>query len=325
MTIPTLNGNYIDLIILLVLIYFASEAFRYGFWVILADFISFLGSFILSLRAYKYLAEWLRASFSLSPSLSNAVGFLLTAFIAEWLLSFILFRLISVLPARILKSKFNRVLGIIPALGEGFLVVTFLLILAIGLPINPQIKRAISDSRIGGYILKESSGAERSLNDVFGGVINDSLTYFTVEPKSHERVNLNVAASDLKVNPAEETEMFALVNKARQDNGAAPLTVSPAITKVGEAYATDLWTRRYFSHYSPEGQDVGDRLIAAGIPFTFAGENLALAPTVSTAFTGLMNSPGHRANILEPRFKKIGIGAVDNGYYGIMFVQEFTD
>jgi uncharacterized protein YkwD len=52
---------------------------------------------------------------------------------------------------------------------------------------------------------------------------------------------------------------------------------------------------------------------------------LALAPTLATAHTGLMNSEGHRANILEPKFKRVGIGVIDNGVYGKMFVQVFTD
>jgi uncharacterized protein YkwD len=86
-----------------------------------------------------------------------------------------------------------------------------------------------------------------------------------------------------------------------------------------------MWERQYFGHISPEGRDIGDRLNAAGIGYSLAGENLALAPTVTTAQNGLMNSEGHRANILEPKFKKIGIGVIDNGIYGKMFVQVFTD
>jgi len=68
-----------------------------------------------------------------------------------------------------------------------------------------------------------------------------------------------------------------------------------------------------------------DRLEKAGVSYSIAGENLALAPTVQTAHTGLMNSEGHRANILEPQFKRVGIGVIDNGIYGKMFVQIFTD
>lgn len=320
-----LNGNYIDLLIILVLIYFASEAWRHGVWVLLADFASFAGSLLISLRAYKFTANLLRSNFNLSHSLSNALGFLLTAIIAETVLGYLLASAISRLPKKIWKSKWSQILALIPALGEGIIIIAFVLTLVLGLPVRPSIKKDVSESKIGGLILKETSGVEKVLNEIFGGVIEDSLTYLTIKPGSRERVSLSAPAAELKVDAEAEGQMFALVNKARSENGVSPLTWTPQITVVAEAYAKDMWVRHYFSHYSPEGKDVGDRLTASGIGYTFAGENLALAPTVSTAFTGLMNSPGHRANILEPRFKKVGIGAVDNGYYGIMFVQVFTD
>jgi uncharacterized protein YkwD len=63
----------------------------------------------------------------------------------------------------------------------------------------------------------------------------------------------------------------------------------------------------------------------AGVKFRTAGENLALAPTLQLAHTGLMNSPGHRANILRPEFGRLGIGIMDGGYHGIMVSQEFRN
>jgi uncharacterized protein YkwD len=86
-----------------------------------------------------------------------------------------------------------------------------------------------------------------------------------------------------------------------------------------------MWERKYFSHISPEGEDVGDRLDRHNINYFYAGENLALAPTTQTAHNGLMNSEGHRRNILEPQFRSVGIGVIDNGVYGKIFVQVFTD
>ena len=56
-----------------------------------------------------------------------------------------------------------------------------------------------------------------------------------------------------------------------------------------------------------------------------AGENLALAPTLHSAHTGLMHSPGHRANILRPQFGRLGIGILDAGRHGLMVTQEFRN
>src|SRR3990167_263933 len=68
----SLNGNWVDLVIILVLVYFASEAWRHGLWVILADFASFLGALLISFRAYKFTAGFFRTNFSLFPSISNS-------------------------------------------------------------------------------------------------------------------------------------------------------------------------------------------------------------------------------------------------------------
>jgi uncharacterized protein YkwD len=97
------------------------------------------------------------------------------------------------------------------------------------------------------------------------------------------------------------------------------------LRKLARSHSLDMFQRGYFSHYTPDGLSPFDRMNAANIEYTYAGENLALAPSTDLAMQGLMNSPGHRANILNPNFNKIGIGAIDGGIYGIMFSQEFTN
>jgi len=320
-----MNGNYIDLIIILILIYFATEAWRHGFWVLLADFIAFLGSLVLSLRFYKYISLFLKANFSLNLSISNALGFLFSAVIIESLLGFILGHIVHKLPEKIKKHKLNKLLGIIPALGEGIILISFLLTSIVSFPIRPQIKTDVVESKIGGIILQKTTNVEKAINEVFGGVINDSLTYLTVKPNSNESVKLNITKVDLKVDEKTEEAMFLKVNEERRKLAIPELIWDSSIVPVARAHAKDMWERSYFSHYSPEGKNVGDRLENANIKYNFAGENLALAPTLATAHAGLMASQGHRENILEPRFKKIGIGVIDNGVYGKMFVQVFID
>lgn len=320
-----LNANYIDLLILLALFYFALNSFRHGFWVILADFIAFLGSLILSLWTYKFIAEFLKVNFSLGSSLANAMGFLISAIIIESLLGYILGHLIHKLPDKLRKHKLNIYLGVLPSIGEGIILISFLLTLIMSLPIKPQVKSDIEESKIGSYFLEKTVFIERNLNEVFGGVINDSLTYLTVKPESRESVPLEVKKINLTVDEKSEAEMFKKVNEERKKLAITELVWEANLVPVGRDHAKDMWERRYFSHYSPEGKDVGDRLNEAKYKYSFAGENLALAPTVQTAHTGLMNSQGHRENILDPRFKKIGIGVIDNGVYGKMFVQVFSD
>jgi uncharacterized protein YkwD/uncharacterized membrane protein required for colicin V production len=325
MNIPSLNGNWIDLIIIIVVLFFVLEGMRHGFWVILADFLSFLGSLLFSFWAYMYAAKLLRANFSLSPSISNALGFLITAIFSEALLGYLFGLAITKLPKKLKKMKGQKVLAFFPALGEGLVIIGFILTLAIGLPIAPKIKLSITQAKIGNYILGQTSGIESKVNEVFGGVIEDSITYFTIQPGSRERVELEVTTQELKADEVSEREMLHLVNKERVAAGLDPLVLNPSLVPVARAHATDMWERKYFGHVSPEGDDVSDRLADWDVNYNYAGENLALAPTVTTAHTGLMNSEGHRDNILESEYNDVGIGVIDNGVYGKMFVQVFTD
>lgn len=319
------NGNYIDLIIIIILLYYITEAFRHGFWIILADFISFLGSLILSLRFYKYISSFLKLNFSLNLSVANAIGYLIAAIVFDSLLAYITGFLIYKLPEKVKKHKLNKIFGIFPGIGEGLAIVAFLLTFLMALPIKPQLKDDISNSKIGGLILDKTVAIESYINDIFGGVINDSLTYFTVSTNSSDTIKLEVKSFNLTIDEKSEKELFDLVNSERKKLAIPELTWDKEILPIARNYAKDMWERKYFSHFSPEGKNVGDRLGLSKIDYTFAGENLALAPTVKTAHKGLMNSKGHRENILESKFKKMAIGTIDNGVYGKIFVQVFID
>ena len=119
--------------------------------------------------------------------------------------------------------------------------------------------------------------------------------------------------------------MLALVNREREAAGLRPVAADPALVEVARKHSTDMFARGYFAHQTPEGASPFDRMKRDNVSFRTAGENLALAPTVRVAHTGLMNSPGHRANILRPEFGRLGIGIVDGGYRGIMVSQEFRN
>ena len=323
MNLSVLNANYIDLLILLVFAFFISEAFHHGFWVILADFFAFFGSLVFGLRFYPFLAEILRVNFSLVRSLSSALGFLITAVLVESVLGFLLGHLISKIHEKHHKKLWLKSLGVIPALGEALVLIAFVLTLVLSFPIRPQIKADVTSSVLGGKIVEKTQGLEARVNEIFGGVIEQSITYLTIKPGSKERVALESQPVKLKIDEQAETEMYELINKERAKLGTKELLWAPELVPVARAHAEDMWQKSYFGHFSPEGEDAGDRLGEAKINYFVVGENLALAPTVSIAHTGLMNSEGHRTNILDPEFEKVGIGVIDNGVYGKMFVQIF--
>lgn len=122
---------------------------------------------------------------------------------------------------------------------------------------------------------------------------------------------------------ADEQKMLELINAERKKAGLQPLAVDMRLVTISRLKSKDMIDKNYFSHTSPTYVSSFDALKANGVTYRYAGENLAGASTVERAHTNLMNSPGHRANILNPNYNYVGIGIVDGGPYGKMFTQTF--
>lgn len=187
------------------------------------------------------------------------------------------------------------------------------------------LKRQAAAAPLARPFLAISKGLDRLLAPVLGPLAEESVNLLTVHPESERRIELNFTTHDVKVDADAEAKVLALVNAERAKRGLRPLVLSARLTDAARAHARDMFARGYFSHVDPEGRTPADRLDLAEIPYGAMGENLALASDVAIAHDGLMDSPGHRANILEASFRRVGIGVIDGGVYGQMFVQEFTD
>lgn len=122
---------------------------------------------------------------------------------------------------------------------------------------------------------------------------------------------------------ADERQMLDLINEVRGEVGLPALQADLALTKVARLKSQDMIDHNYFSHQSPTYGSPFDMMKRFGITYRTAGENLAGNQTVERAHAALMNSPGHRANILGQSFTQIGIGIVKGGRYGMMFTQLF--
>lgn len=121
----------------------------------------------------------------------------------------------------------------------------------------------------------------------------------------------------------DEALMLELINQERVKAGLKSLKIHPELTETARLKGQDMVNNNYFSHYSPVYGSPFQMMTSAGIRYSYAGENLAGAPTVERAHQALMNSPGHRANILNPNFTHIGIGVVESRTFGKIFVQMF--
>lgn len=325
MVLPALNGNWLDLVIIIFLLLSFWEGWERGFLSGIIDLLGFVLSFLLALKFYPLLGNFLVLEFSFLPGIANALSFLAAGIVLEVFFFSLLSYLIAKFFRRKILSVWDRALGIVPAVGQTLVIATFILTLLIALPVSPGFKRDVLGSKIGANLISQGQGFERQLKAVFGEAANETLTFLTIKPGSQERTDLHFTQKDLKIDGVAESKMVNLVNGERAKVGFGLLEADPRLTEVAHQHSRDMFNRGYFSHYAPEGLSPFDRLNQAGISFTVAGENLAYAPNVDIAHTGLMNSPGHRANILSPDYHKIGIGIIDGGIYGEMFVQEFTN
>lgn len=112
-----------------------------------------------------------------------------------------------------------------------------------------------------------------------------------------------------------------IVNRERSRYRRHPLRLDARLSRVAQAFARDMVRRGYFSHTSPEGRDMSDRFREGRVFYSTAGENIARgAKDGKDVMSMWMESSGHRRNILNSDFNRIGVGNYQNHW-----VQVFTD
>ncbi len=315
--------NWVDLVIIAILVLFTVAALGRTLILELLDFVSFLCSFFLSFTYYNIISKLFEHQFQIPHGLSLVLGFISMWFLSETALYLLIKLLLPRIPRfNILESK---TLSVIPAILRSLIFISITLVMIATFPIQPVIKKTVLDSKLGNLILKNAYQLEQPVKNIFGGVTNDSLTFLTIEPRTDEKVNLGFQTQEFSVDEVSEQVMIDLVNKERVGRGLKILTFDKSLRAIARSHSNDMFTRGYFSHLSPEGLTVAGRALKAGVDFLVIGENLAYAPSLDLAHKGLMNSPGHKANILSTDYNKISVGVMDGGVYGKMFTQVFSN
>jgi len=131
------------------------------------------------------------------------------------------------------------------------------------------------------------------------------------------------ATSTSDVN-AFEQEVVKLTNAERTKAGLAPFKTDDKLMAAAREKSQDMQSKNYFSHTSPTFGSPFDRMKALGITYKSAGENIAQGQrTPQEVVQAWMDSPGHRANILNAKFTHIGVGYVKTGnYWTQQFIQK---
>ena len=121
-----------------------------------------------------------------------------------------------------------------------------------------------------------------------------------------------------------QNQVVQLVNQERAANGLKPLTVNSLLTKTATLKSEDMAKLNYFDHQSPTYGSPFDMMKQYGISYRTAGENIAMGQTTpQQVMQGWMNSPGHRANILNSSFTQIGVGIAKNAQGRYIWTQQF--
>lgn len=316
--------NWIDLILIFIIVLAALAGWYRGFISSALSLLVWAGSFVIAYLFYPYMSNILDKFFDVGPWLLP-LGFILTAIIAGTLLSILAGFISRSTPVHVHINDANRLLGIIPGAITGYLYAVILSAIFLALPIRDGITNKIRTSKFGVPLAMQSEWANRKLAPVFDEAVRQTINSLTVKPDSDEKINLTFKIDNAVAKPDYEAEMLRLVNKERQKHGLHPLQADPEMLVVARAHSKDMFAKGYFAHDNLEGKDPFDRMRDANVRFSAAGENLALAQTVEIAHANLMNSPGHRANILSPNFNRVGIGILDGGFYGLMISQEFRN
>ncbi|ODA39526.1 CAP domain-containing protein [Desulfosporosinus sp. BG] len=122
---------------------------------------------------------------------------------------------------------------------------------------------------------------------------------------------------------ADEQLMVDMINQERLAAGLSPVKLDLRLASVGRAKANDLKANNYFDHTSPTYGSPWAMMQQVGLTVGWAGENISANKSVASSMAALMLSPGHRANILDPRFTHVGVGIAYGSAYGDLYVQEF--
>jgi uncharacterized protein YkwD len=264
----------------------------------------------------------------ISPGASHPVGFVVVLALIEGLFSLAGYFALQPVVKRVHQISWaeeaDKIVGIIPSIARSLFVTGIVLSALVVSPVPTDLKAAIESSRLARALIERIAQVQPQLASLSGQVA-DTVPLFVTKLGADDTQKLDLPSNlTLVPDPVAERQMFELLNEERVNVGLKPLVWDDSLVPIARAHSEEMFRLKYFSHQSPVNGSPFDRLKAAGVKYSLAGENLAYAQSVTVAHRGLMESQGHRENILRPEFQRIGIGVISAGAYGRMFTQMFV-
>jgi len=121
-----------------------------------------------------------------------------------------------------------------------------------------------------------------------------------------------------------ERELVRLINQERGKRGLQSLQMDERLTEAARVHSEQMAQRKQLSHRLPNEERLQDRLGKTGVPFDAVAENVAHSGSAGDAHTELMNSPGHRANILSAKYNAVGVGVMERDGH-LYITQDFAN
>lgn len=309
--------NSVDIFLVLLILIAAFIGYRFGALRFLLELFKWSASVVAGILLYTNTAEDVVKKL---PALNYwyLPLSLIAGFIVVYIILSVLQRILMNATDNETRVRFlDRMTGIIPGLLLGVLIsaVTAKLLT---FSVVDGISAEAEKSEVAAMLSPYSNIAEKEITPLLEKTFDVALSHGKKEPEVY-------ATDTYSIRPDLEQQMLQLVNSERRKRGLKALVADEPLRHVARAHSSDMMKRGYFSHVTPEGKDPFSRMKKAGINYNKAGENLAYAATLEKAHRGLMNSPSHRAAILNKSFGRVGIGIIDGGKSGLMIAQEFKD
>jgi uncharacterized protein YkwD len=322
----TVTGfNFIDALLAVIVLFGIWSGVRRGLVFATLHLVTLVTCFGLAFIGYPFAAKWLQQAWPATGVWAAPIGFVVTFVLAELVLGTLANRIAHGFPLKLHRNPVNRILGLAPGAVNGLINATLVSMILVSAPIHEDVTTAARESAAANLLAQPAEWVEAQLTPIFDPAIRRALQAITVPPDPHTSIALHFKVTDASPRPDLEARMLEMVNEERAKQGLKSLKADPEMLEVARAHSRDMLARGYFAHVAPDGKDLEQRVRKANVRFLVAGENLALAPTLARAHDGLMNSPGHRANILRAQFGRVGIGVLDGGRYGLMITQNFRN
>ncbi|MGG9962211.1 CvpA family protein [Ferruginibacter sp. SUN106] len=310
-----------DIILIVVVILFTWLGYRRGFINSFFDLVKWTGALTIAALFYAGAADLLEQNFSMQQEWEKPISFVVLFIVSLFFLTLIFIFVKKIVTPSAQQSFANKITGLIPGFLTG-VVVSVLLAKIFTASVWFATPGKDNSNLLVSSLANSTGWLDDRMDTIFNAppaptIAAASETLYS-ESEEFKCANFN-ARPDL------EEQMLHMVNAERKTRGLKILAADGKLQLAAHSHAADMFTRGYFSHITPDGINPFERMKKIAIKYNAAGENLAHSNGLEAAHTGLMNSQGHRDNILNKQFGKIGISILDGGLKGLMVVQEFSN